>query len=112
MAQVPTVVRLRRKRNGPVVQDCDVYIGRRLCMGGWNLHDSPWRNPFRVDRPKKKYDGTREEVLIKYEEYLRSQPQLMASLPTLAGQRLGCWCKPQDCHGDVLVKVFCEIVST
>jgi hypothetical protein len=28
----------------------------------------------------------------------------MALLPTLKGKTLGCWCKPEACHGDVLVE--------
>lgn len=29
----------------------------------------------------------------------------MAALPELKG-RLGCWCKPEACHGDVLVELL------
>lgn len=39
------VVRIRRK-GGVVVQDCDVYIGRRMTQGGWNLKDSMFMNPL------------------------------------------------------------------
>jgi hypothetical protein len=75
----------------------DVYIGR----------PSKWGNPFAVKR------GTRaahivptvEEALDKYEEWLRSQPELMAALPELRGKVLGCWCAPGPCHGDVLARL-------
>ena len=30
----------------------------------------------------------------------------MACLPDLEGMRLGCWCAPLPCHGDVLVKLL------
>lgn len=50
-------------------------------------------------------DGTREEVIAKYEKYLRAQPALMASLPYLRGKVLGCWCAPEPCHGDVLARL-------
>ena len=30
----------------------------------------------------------------------------MASLGELGGKRLGCWCAPLSCHGDVLVKLW------
>jgi len=69
-----------------------VYIGR----------PSPWGNPFTL----KEY--TREEAIQKYEEWIRTQPQLMALIPELEGQILGCWCHPLPCHGDVLVKLFLE----
>lgn len=97
------VVRIRRKKTGEVVQDCDVYIGRRMTLGGWNLPQSKWANPFPV-----KKEAERAEVLRKYEEWIRTQPQLMASLEELRGKRLGCWCKPKACHGDILIRLMDE----
>jgi hypothetical protein len=57
----------------------------------------PWGNPYRIGP-----DGDRETVIAKYSVWIRSQPALMAALPGLCGKVLGCWCKPQPCHGDVL----------
>jgi Domain of unknown function (DUF4326) len=68
----------------------DVYIGR----------PSKWGNPFAIGK-----DGTREEVIAKYEQWIVSQPQLMAALPELRGKRLACWCAPLACHGDVLARL-------
>jgi Domain of unknown function (DUF4326) len=65
----------------------DVYIGR----------PSKWGNPFEIGR-----DGTREEVISKYTEWLMNNPDLMEALPELYGKTLGCWCHPKACHGDVL----------
>ena len=45
-----TVVRLRRK-DGIIIQDCDIYIGRKWDLGGWDLKQSEYHNPF----PLKKY---------------------------------------------------------
>ena len=70
-----------------------VYIGR----------GSPYGNPFVIGK-----DGSREEVIRKYDEYLRGSPDLMAALPELRGKVLGCWCAPKPCHGDVLVKMANE----
>jgi hypothetical protein len=67
----------------------DVYIGR----------PSKWGNPFTIGR-----DGDRDEVIEKYEDWLQTQPQLLAALPELQGKTLGCWCAPQACHGDVLAR--------
>ena len=67
----------------------DVYIGR----------GSKWGNPFVIGK-----DGTREEVINKYEKYLLNNPELLNSLHELKGKTLGCFCKPKACHGDVLVK--------
>ena len=67
-----------------------VYIGR----------GSMWGNPFKIGR-----DGTREEVIEKYRDYIMSRPDLVKSLPRLRGEVLGCWCKPLACHGDVLAEM-------
>ena len=68
----------------------DVYIGR----------PSKWGNPFSIGK-----DGTREEVILKYLKWLKNQPELIAALPELKGKRLGCWCAPKACHGDMLAKL-------
>lgn len=68
----------------------DVYIGR----------PSKWGNPFIIGR-----DGTREEVIAKYEVWLKNNAELMAALPELKGKTLGCWCAPRACHGDVLLRL-------
>lgn len=52
----------------------DVYIGR----------PSKWGNPFTIGK-----DGTREEVMDKYEDWIPEQPELMASLHELKGKTLG-----------------------
>ena len=57
-----------------------------------------WGNPFILDK-----DGTREEVIQKYAEWIKTQPHLLESLHELSGNMLGSWCKPEPCHGDVLV---------
>ena len=67
----------------------DIYIGR----------GSIWGNPFKIGE-----DGSREEVIEKYEKWMPSY--LLKLLPLLEGQRLGCWCKPKACHGDVLIKLL------
>ena len=76
----------------------DVYIGR--ANRRYRLAASPWANLYREGR-----DGDRGEVIAKYEDWLRSQPALMAALPELRGKVLGCWCAPEPCHGDVLLRL-------
>lgn len=45
-----------------------------------------------------------------YREYiiqkLEKDPLLRKELASLRGQVLGCYCKPQACHGDVLVELM------
>jgi predicted glycosyltransferase involved in capsule biosynthesis len=70
-----------------VNQDHDVYIGR----------GSKWGNPFMIGK-----DGTREEVIKKFKDYLLSNTKLMEDLEELRGKTLGCFCSPKPCHGHVL----------
>lgn len=70
--------------------DCDVYIGR----------GSKWGNPFRIGK-----NGSREEVIEKYKEWLMHTEALLANLCELKDKVLGCHCKPLPCHGDVLVEL-------
>ncbi|AYV86207.1 MAG: protein of unknown function DUF4326 [Solumvirus sp.] len=92
-----------RRHQGQVVQWCDIYIGRACNMGGWNLPQSKWHNPFKVNK-----DGTLDEVFVKYEEYIHKRQDLLNCLPELSGKTLGCWCKPNKCHGDILLKLLHE----
>lgn len=71
-------------RNG---DEYDVYIGR----------PSIWGNPFIIGK-----DGTRQEVVDKYREYALSNREIIENLSILRGKRLGCYCSPLKCHGDVL----------
>jgi len=64
---------------------------------------SKWGNPFQIGR-----DGTREQVIRMYEVHVHRRPDLLAALPELVGKRLGCCCKPEACHGDVLLKLLHE----
>ena len=68
----------------------DVYVGR----------PSKWGNPFEIGK-----DGTREEVIAKYEAHLLATPALMDALPELRGKTLGCWCAPRACHADILTRL-------
>mgnify|MGYP000285952535 CR=1 FL=1 len=62
-----------------------------------------WGNPFRIGE-----DGTRSEVIEKFRQWVISQPELMNDLEELRGKRLGCWCSPKPCHGDVLIDLLKE----
>tara|TARA_R110002051_G_scaffold251087_1_gene310445 strand:- start:5 stop:307 length:303 start_codon:yes stop_codon:yes gene_type:complete len=77
-------------------EDYDVYIGR----GG---HNGYFGNPFVLGR-----DGNREQVIKKYEEWferkLKEDKEFKARILELNGQRLGCFCKPYACHGDVIAE--------
>lgn len=112
-----SVVRIRRS-GGKVVQDCDVYIGRRLTMSGWNLKCSKWANPYGLGKNMKNsvlpefrkfvqnvLPDSLEEVLSLYREYILDTG-LIGDIHELEGKTLGCWCKPKPCHGDILVELL------
>lgn len=68
----------------------DVYIGR----------GSIWGNPFIIGK-----HGNRKQVIEKYKNYILNDAYLMSQLYTLKGKVLGCFCKPKECHGDILVEL-------
>lgn len=75
----------------------DIYIGR----------GSIWGNPYKIG-----HDGTREEVIARYMKMLTNSPALRARVPELRGKVLGCYCKPEPCHGDVLAQFADMMVTT
>ena len=83
------VVNLRR-------EPYDVYIGRP-----GKGQPGPWGNPFRLEA-----NDQRGATLERYRQWLERQiasGQISRrSLAQLSGKRLGCFCKPQPCHGDIL----------
>ena len=85
-------VRVANKRDGAVGE----YIGR----------PSPLGNPFVIGK-----DGTREEVIRKYAEWLPTNKAAQDELRDLRNRHrllgnltLVCWCAPLACHGDVIAK--------
>lgn len=80
----------------------DIYIGRSLNYPKAKFSQSKWHNPYSV----KKFG--RKKALKLYEEYIRNTPELWNSLYELQDKILGCWCKPEACHGDILIKLLKE----
>jgi hypothetical protein len=77
----------------------DIYIGR----------PSKWGNPFTFKQGTiAEFVVPKDEVLVRYEAWLKQQPELMASLHELKGKTLGCWCHPKPCHGDILARLADE----
>ena len=83
----------------------DIYIGRSLNYPKATFKRSKWANPFTLKNHGK-------EAIYLYEQYVRKTPSLMKDLPELKDKVLGCWCKPNQCHGDVLIKLEREIAGT
>ena len=76
----------------------DVFIGR----------GSKWGNPFTHIKDKTTLADviveTREEAIESYRKYLEQNQELLDSLDELEGKVLGCYCKPDSCHGDILLE--------
>lgn len=76
-------------QNQPNLPRESVYIGR----------PGKWGNPYIPG-----VDGTRKQVIEKYRIYLYTSG-LIHDLHELKGKHLICWCKPNACHGDVLIEL-------
>lgn len=108
--ELPTVVNVKKdklKKHGFSdfsdwnAVEGNLYIGRNMDFYVKGTKKSKWCNPFSV----KKYGL--DECLRLYEEHVRKN--LMDSLDELRDKKeLGCWCKPNQCHGDILLKLLAE----
>ena len=93
----------------------NVYIARGgvLFIDGnrFPSSSSKWANPYKIGK-----DGTREEVIIKYRDYITKRLEkdelLQKELISLKGKNLGCWCYPEMCHGNVLLELIEQFLST
>lgn len=76
----------------------DAYIGRE-----GHGHDGFWGNPYSGIK-----NGGRENAIALYKEYffkrLRIDTTFMMKVQFLKGKRLGCFCAPKSCHGDVIAE--------
>ena len=77
--------------------DTGVYVGR----------GSPLGNLYKIGE-----DGTREEVIEKYREWLqfkilRSDPVVVAALKSLKeSDTLVCFCAPLPCHSKAIIELW------
>ena len=78
----------------------DVYIGRGSIWGNPYSHKAGTKAEFVVDSV--------DQAISEYKKHLwreiKSGQKTIQQLKDLNGKRLGCFCKPKQCHGDVIVK--------
>lgn len=87
----------------------NVYIGRGgvVFIDGKRFpkENSKFANPYKIGQ-----DGTREEVIDKYKKYIENkiftEKTFKNDLLELKNKILGCWCKPDFCHGDILLELI------
>ena len=79
------------KRTDKIPPDA-IYVGR----------PTKWGNLFIIG-----VDGTREEVISKYKQWLMlvEQAYLVSYLTELKGKDLVCWSAPLPCHADILLEI-------
>lgn len=84
-------------------EGCDVYCARSTAgtvsmdPGGTGY----FGNPFKIGS-----DGDRDAVIEKYRVYFKERlkdPVFATALWELKGRKLGCFCKPESCHVDIIV---------
>lgn len=78
-----------------------IYIGRDMNFFVNGTYASKWENPFVL----KNYDI--DSSLELYELHIKNSPDnLLDQLCELKNKELGCWCAPNKCHGDVLIRMI------
>lgn len=94
-------------------EECDEYIGRgkegNAHMNNTKVGKRGWLgNPYRVG------NYTRDESIQKFKEdfyeRLKNDKVFREEVNKLMGKKLGCFCKPKDCHGDV-IKEYLELLQ-
>lgn len=72
-------------------EDFDVYIGRPSDFG----------NPFPVGKDRKKAIKLYENYFL---EKIEVDAEFKQKVLALRSKKLGCFCKPLACHGDIIVE--------
>jgi len=82
----------------------DVYIGR-----SGRGQSGYFGNPF-----KRQPGSSAGSTLIKYKKYLydrlNNDPQFKERIHLLKGKTLGCFCKPNACHGDIIKEYLDQLI--
>ena len=71
----------------------NIYIGRQKgCISA-----SKWRNPVSIEAVNGKV-----KAINLYKRHIQRNTELLDSINELKGKKLGCWCAPLPCHGEIL----------
>lgn len=78
----------------------DVYIGRGSKWGNPYSHKDGTKADFKVKN--------RAEAIAMYRLYITKGDgkHLLNNLDELRDKKLGCYCKPLHCHGDILLELI------
>lgn len=89
MSGKASVVHLKKK-NGKIVNEYDVYIGRKINNKYWQLPQSKFCNPFSIRQYEMKgmnKEAARKASIKAYKKYLEKNTFLKAHLFELVGKR-------------------------
>ena len=95
--QIPTEIKVINIKN---YENSDyIYIGR----------PSKYGNPYSSKETNIAVNvESKEESLCRYEEHIDENPKLIddiiKEMNTGKISKLGCWCSPKKCHGDIIAK--------
>lgn len=76
----------------------DEYIGR-----AGHGYSGYFGNPFRIT-PGQPRGSTLDKFRTYFYDRLSTDSEFKARVLQLKGKRLGCFCKPYPCHGDIIAK--------
>lgn len=82
---------------------------RRVVIRGrsYPYKDSIFKIPAKIKRQK---NINKQQMLELYKDYLidrsNKDEEFKKELLNLKDKNLGCWCKPDICHGDILLEVI------
>lgn len=92
-------------------EDCNVYIGRGKGGDADMLNTEPTEKGW-LGNPFSLRHYTREESIRKFrDEFVKkifTNDEFKKEVDKLEGKKLGCWCKPKNCHGDVIKQYLDE----
>jgi len=81
-------------------QEFDVYIGRGSMFG----------NKHRIGK-----HCTRKQAVARYKidfyKRIKKDPKFKRAVLKLRGKRLGCFCWPKPCHGNVIVEYLRKVAA-
>jgi hypothetical protein len=97
-----TISNLKMMTNTTVVNlrfdSYDVYIGRH-----GKGKDGYFGNPFKL-KPHESGGSTIERFRKYFYDRLKADHEFKNRVHELKGKKLGCFCKPSPCHGDVIAE--------
>ena len=86
----------------------NIYIGRKgiVFIDGERFpkNNSEFYNPFKINS-----NNSRDDVCLLYKNYIKSKiDKNEIDITKLKNKTLGCWCFPEQCHGDILIEKLRE----